>query len=44
MAMRTLHELGVFRQIAEKGSVTSTELSETTKADKILLGIFLLVL
>jgi len=39
MATRTLHELGVFKQIVEKGSVTSAELSQTTKADKILLGI-----
>ncbi|PVI04220.1 O-methyltransferase [Periconia macrospinosa] len=37
MAMRTLHSLGVFKQIVEKESVTSTELSETTAADKVLL-------
>jgi hypothetical protein len=38
MAMRTLHELGVFNIIVEKVRVTSLELSEATKADQILLG------
>ena len=38
MAVRTLVELRVFRQIVEKGKVTSDELAEITKADKILLG------
>jgi hypothetical protein len=40
MATRTLVELGVFQQIVEKGSMTSAELAETTKADKVLLGGF----
>jgi hypothetical protein len=39
MAARTLLELGVFKHIAEKGRITSQQLSEITKADKILLGI-----
>ena len=38
MCMRVLVELGVFNHIVEKGKVTSAELAETTKADKVLLG------
>ena len=38
MATRTLLELGVFRYIVEKEQITSQELADLTKADKILLG------
>ncbi|KAJ4335838.1 hypothetical protein N0V87_005820 [Didymella glomerata] len=44
MAARTLLELGVFKHIAEKGRITSQQLSEITKADKILLERLLRVL
>jgi hypothetical protein len=38
MAVRTLLEIEVFKHIVEKESITSHELANLTKADKILLG------
>jgi len=38
MAVRTLLEIEVFKHIVEKESITSQELANLTKADKILLG------
>jgi hypothetical protein len=38
MATRALLELGVFRLIVEKQRITSQELADATKAEKILLG------
>lgn len=38
MATRTLLEIDVFKHIAEKGSISSQELANVTKADKLLLG------
>ncbi|KAF2123875.1 S-adenosyl-L-methionine-dependent methyltransferase [Dothidotthia symphoricarpi CBS 119687] len=44
MAMRVLHQLGVFRKIVEKGSVTSAELAKDSQADQLLLERFLRVM
>ena len=38
MAVRTLLEIEVFKHIVEKETITSHELANLTKADKILLG------
>jgi hypothetical protein len=38
MATRVLLELGVFKCIVEKEKITSQELADVTKAEKILLG------
>jgi hypothetical protein len=38
MATRALLELGVFKYIVEKESITSQELADVTKAEKVLLG------
>jgi hypothetical protein len=38
MATRTLLELDVFKQIVNKERISSKELADATKADKILIG------